>query len=68
MLNIISLWLLRVPLTYWMIDWYGASGVGLGIGLSFVLSCLFSFAYYQWGGWRTNKLFAQARRSVTGFM
>ena len=62
MLNIISLWLLRVPLTYWMIAVYGDSGVGLGIGLSFVLSCLFSFAYYQWGGWRTKKLFAQARR------
>src|SRR5690554_4832319 len=56
-LNIISLWILRVPLAYWATSVYGETGVALGIGLSFLLSSLFSFAYYRWGGWRTKRLF-----------
>lgn len=57
MLNIISLWALRVPLAYWATSVYGDSGVALGIGLSFFMSCLFSVAYYRWGRWRDKKLF-----------
>jgi len=56
-LNIISLWLLRVPLAYWMISLYGESGIALGIGISFLISSLFSIAYYRWGGWRSKQLF-----------
>lgn len=56
-LNIISLWLLRIPLSYWMTALFGESGVALGIGLSFMLSCLFSMAYYRWGNWRNKQLF-----------
>lgn len=57
-LNIISLWILRVPITYWATSIYGETGVALGIGISFSISCLFSAAYYYWGGWRTKKLFS----------
>lgn len=56
-LNIISLWLLRIPLSYWMTALFGESGVALGIGLSFMLSCGFSMAYYRWGNWRNKQLF-----------
>jgi putative MATE family efflux protein len=56
-LNIISLWILRVPLTYWATSIYGDSGVAIGVGLSFFASCLCSFAYYRWGGWRKKTLF-----------
>lgn len=56
-LNIISLWLLRVPLAYWATATFGDRGVALGIGLSFFVSSLFSMAYYRWGGWRRRKLF-----------
>lgn len=56
-LNIISLWVLRVPLAYWATSVYGDNGVALGIGISFLISCGFSFAYYRWGGWRGKQLF-----------
>lgn len=56
-LNIVSLWLLRVPLAYWATANYGDQGVALGIGISFVLSAGFSFAYYWLGKWREKKLF-----------
>ncbi len=56
-LNIISLWLLRVPLAYGATHLFGEPGVAMGMGASFVLSFLFSGAYYRWGGWRDKKLF-----------
>lgn len=56
-LNIISLWILRVPLAYWMTAILGESGIALGIGISFFISCLFSIAYYHYGGWKNKKLF-----------
>ena len=56
-LNIISLWVLRVPLAWGATALYGSTGVALGIGLSFMLSAGFSFGYYRWGGWRSRTLF-----------
>lgn len=58
MLNIISLWILRVPLAWWATSIYGDRGVALGIGISFFFSFLFSFGYYRWGGWRRKTLFS----------
>lgn len=57
-LNIISLWILRIPLAYVATSLIGDDGVALGIGISFFLSFLFSFAYYQWGGWKRKVLFS----------
>lgn len=59
-LNIISLWILRVPLAYLMAGLRGEDGIALGIGMSFMLSSLFSTAYYIWGGWRRKRLFGEA--------
>ena len=59
-LNIISLWVLRVPLAHWLADMHGEPGIALGIGISFLLSSLFSFGYYRWGGWRKKRLFREA--------
>lgn len=57
-LNIISLWVLRVPLAYGLSSLYEEQGIALGIGVSFLLSSLFSVAYYRWGRWRKKELFA----------
>ncbi|RUO44295.1 MATE family efflux transporter [Aliidiomarina taiwanensis] len=61
-LNIISLWLLRVPLAYWITSLYHERGIALGIGISFLISSLFSIAYYRWGGWRSKRLFTRQRQ------
>lgn len=60
LLNIISLWVLRVPLTFWMTTLYGDAGIALGIGTSFLISSGCSVAYYRWGGWRRKRLFDAA--------
>ena len=54
-LNILSFWVLRYPLTYLFAGWYGQDGIALGIGVSFVISSVFAFLYYRYGKWREIK-------------
>ncbi|WP_338469653.1 MATE family efflux transporter [Niallia sp. XMNu-256] len=57
-LNILSFWLLRYPLTYLCSALIGQNGIALGIGISFIISSIFSFSYYKWGSWKKKQLFA----------
>ncbi len=57
-LNIISFWVLRYPLTSLFSDWFGPKGIAYGMGLSFVLSGAISALYYFFGRWRKKNLFA----------
>lgn len=58
-LNIISFWLLRYPLTFFFAQWIGESGISLGIGVSFIISSLFAFLYFRFGKWRQKVLFPE---------
>ncbi|MFC0557487.1 MATE family efflux transporter [Halalkalibacter alkalisediminis] len=51
-LNIISFWILRYPLTAIFSKWLGESGIALGMGLSFVISSVVASVYYFRGNWR----------------
>lgn len=55
-LNIISFWILRYPLTFILAHFYGEKGIALGIGLSFVISSLLAFLYYRFGKWKGIKV------------
>lgn len=56
-LNIVSFWVLRYPLTAFAADRLGETGIGVGIGASFVLSSLVAFGYFRLGRWREKQLF-----------
>jgi len=56
-LNIISFWVLRYPLTALFASWFGSQGIAYGMGTSFVISSAVSALYYLFGGWRRKKLF-----------
>ncbi|RLQ91338.1 MATE family efflux transporter [Planomicrobium sp. Y74] len=58
-LNILSFWVLRYPLTYLFARWYGQEGIALGIGVSFVISSVFAFLYYRYGKWREIKAISE---------
>lgn len=62
-LNIISFWVLRFPLTALFARWWGEPGIGLGIGASFVISSIVAFGYFRFGKWRDKQLFAEPVRS-----
>ncbi|MBM7572586.1 MATE family efflux transporter [Aquibacillus albus] len=58
-LNVISFWILRYPLTYLFSSKFGEIGIGLGMGISFVISSLFAFLYYRYGRWREKEIFKE---------
>lgn len=57
-LNLLSFWLLRYPLTYFMTRMIGDDGIAYGMGISFVLSSMLAYSYYRWGNWRRKQLFS----------
>lgn len=57
MLNLISFWVLRYPLTMLFSNMLGEFGIAVGIGTSFVISGILSFLYYRFGKWRERDLF-----------
>lgn len=58
-LNIISFWVLRFPLTHWFSNWLGEEGIAYGMGVSFIISSLFAFLYYRFGGWKNKQIFEE---------
>ncbi|MHA6260155.1 MATE family efflux transporter [Sporosarcina sp. CAU 1771] len=56
-LNIISFWILRYPVTYVLALMMGEKGIAFGIGISFVISSVISFLYYKYGRWQEAKVF-----------
>lgn len=58
-LNVLSFWVLRYPLTYICSSMIGPDGIAYGMGISFVISNLFSFGYFKFGKWKERKLFAK---------
>ncbi|MFS0750214.1 MATE family efflux transporter [Oceanobacillus sp. 1P07AA] len=56
-LNVISFWILRYPLTALFSSWFGEIGIAIGMGASFMISSLFAIFYYRYGKWRQKELF-----------
>ncbi|MEI3611250.1 MATE family efflux transporter [Pseudogracilibacillus sp. SO30301A] len=56
-LNIISFWVLRYPLTYLFSSVYDEVGIAFGLGASFIISSILASAYYRYGKWRKKELF-----------
>ncbi len=56
-LNIISFWVLRFPLSALFADLMGEVGIAIGMGGSFVISSLFAYLYFRFGKWREKVLF-----------
>ena len=52
----ISLWLIRVPFAYSMLDRWKADAIWWSFPLSSTASVLMSVAYYRFGGWRKVRM------------
>lgn len=62
-LNIISFWVLRYPLTFLFSKWLGDIGIAVGHGVSFFISSLLAAGYYKFGKWKEKELFQTRPRS-----
>ena len=61
-LNVISFWVLRYPLTDLCSSLFGPNGIAFGMGISFVLSSIFSFGYFKFGKWKKRDLFSKGQK------
>lgn len=60
-LNVISFWVLRYPFTALFSNLYDELGVPIGIGSSFIVSCLIATWYYKYGKWSEKELFSTSK-------
>lgn len=58
-LNIISFWVLRFPLTSFFSGIFGDTGIAIGMGSSFIVSSVIAYLYFRFGKWREKRLFRQ---------
>ncbi len=52
----ISLWVVRVPLSFWAAERYGPDGIWWSFALSALLAMLLTAAYYLQGRWRSARM------------
>lgn len=60
-LNLVSFWILRYPLSYLCSLWLGEQGIAVGMGLSFVISSVIAFTYYKVGKWNKIEVVAKEK-------
>jgi putative MATE family efflux protein len=53
-----SLWVVRVPLSFWAADHYGPDGIWWSFALSAFLAMVLTGGYYLQGSWRTARMMA----------
>ena len=51
-ITIISLWIVRIPVSYWLSLKYGAIGIWWGIPVAWFVGVILAFIYYKTGRWK----------------
>lgn len=57
---VVSLWLIRLPFAYWMLERWHADAIWWSFPLGSVASMMMAIAYYRYGGWRHMRFAAVA--------
>ncbi|NVO02935.1 MAG: MATE family efflux transporter [Bacteroidetes bacterium] len=55
-ITLLSLWLLRVPLSWWFSRSYGTDGIWWGIPIAWIFGFVMSYAYYLTGRWKRKAI------------
>lgn len=53
--SLICLWLIRIPLAYYLSSWLGRNGIWWAIGISITIGLLVTFVYYKMGVWKRKR-------------
>jgi putative MATE family efflux protein len=60
---VVSMWLVRVPLAYYLAPRYGQDAIWWTFPLTTTLSVLMTIAYYRYGNWRSARMLELRPRS-----
>lgn len=58
-ITFVALWLVRVPLCYYLSQEMGAVGIWWGIPIAWIVGMTLSYLYYLTGRWKTKSVFHQ---------
>ncbi len=53
--SLVCLWLIRIPLAYYLSLWLGRSGIWWAIGISITIGLIVTFVYYKMGIWKRRR-------------
>lgn len=53
--SLICLWLIRIPLAYYLSSWLGRNGIWWAIGISITIGLIATFVYYKMGFWKRRR-------------
>lgn len=58
--TLLSLWIIRVPLSYWLSGFWGEKGIWWAIPLAWVFGVTASYVYYKTGKWKNKSVVKNA--------
>lgn len=53
--SLVCLWLIRIPLAYYLCSWLGRNGIWWAIGISITIGLIVTFVYYKMGFWKRRR-------------
>lgn len=53
--SLVCLWLIRIPLAYYLNSWLGRNGIWWAIGISITIGLIVTFVYYKIGFWKRRR-------------
>lgn len=53
--SLVCLWLIRIPLAYYLSSWFGRNGIWWAIGISITIGLIVTFVYYKMGFWKRRR-------------
>ena len=53
--SLVCLWLIRIPLAYYLSSWLGRNGIWWAIGISITIGLIVTFFYYKIGFWKRRR-------------
>jgi putative MATE family efflux protein len=61
-ITIISLWVVRIPVSYWLSLKYGAIGIWWGIPIAWFVGVILAFSYYKTGRWKKKAVIRHRKK------
>ena len=53
--SLVCLWLIRIPLAYYLSSWLGRNGIWWAIGISITIGLIVTCVYYKMGFWKRRR-------------
>ena len=60
--SLVCLWLIRIPLAYYLSSWLGRNGIWWAIGISITIGLIVTFVYYKMGFWKRRCIIKEGRK------